>query len=196
MVRGQNPGKFNQASSSKPLTPPTTIPKQEFGYPPPSPYPHQQLQQSFDQSQLSPTSNNLSPLHSGLSPNPNTNYQSSHPSFSTSYQPVNPNPAQLPALVAHAPGSPGAAAAAQQHARGMKRPSALGDGDGWTNDQYGNVYTTGKVGINTNDPQEALSVQGNVSPLFPFYPPTQKQTINQFHDDIAYTSDRRYTETK
>ena len=189
MVRGQNPGKFNQASSSssssssKPLTPPTTIPKQEFAYPPPSPFASQQpqqqqiqlqqqhhhhqqqhIQQSFDNSpqQFSPNSSNLSPNSSNQSPTSSVTlsplpFQNTTTTTTTSFAfaPVNVNPAQLPALAAHAPPSP--------QARGMKRPSALGDGEGWTNDQYGNVYTTGKVGINTKDPQEALSVQGNVS---------------------------------
>eukprot|EP00026_Physarum_polycephalum_P003049 Phypoly_transcript_03058.p1 GENE.Phypoly_transcript_03058~~Phypoly_transcript_03058.p1 ORF type:complete len:746 (+),score=135.76 Phypoly_transcript_03058:269-2506(+) len=171
MVRGQNPGKFNtMPASSKPLTPPTPVPKQEFNYPPPSPFTPQQPLQNFDPQLSPPHANNLSPHSNSLSPNPNnygptlspnsnsTPYQQTPTTTTTSYatfQPVNPNPAQLPVLVAHTPTSPNSSL------RGVKRATMAG-GEGWSSDQYGNVYTDGKVGINTKNPQEALSVQGNI----------------------------------
>lgn len=79
---------------------------------------------------------------------------------------LSPNPNQLPPLSLGQPSS----------SRGVKRPSSSqpllteNNEEGWTKDEgTGNVYTASKVGINTTNPQEALSVVGNVSYLNFFY---------------------------
>lgn len=172
MVRGQNPGKFVQPSA-KPLSPPTQVPKQEqqfsgSNYPPP-----QQQQPSYPPSPTNNittttttttiiNNNTITPNINNLNMSNNNNNISNTGQITTGYNPFNPNPAQLPSLAAPAPiPTTPPMGSLQTSFRGTKRP-AHGD-EGWSSDQYGNLYTSGKVGINMQDPQEALSVQGNVS---------------------------------
>ncbi len=152
MVRGQNPGKFQQGPSTTKL--PLNEPKQEYSNLAFPPY-------QFDSSSYPPA------------PPPKLLL----PPSSTSYN--NTNPAQLPSLTPQTPPTPNASTPLL--GRGIKRPNQTpsppishlsppssppkrNSDEGWTkDDSSGNMYTAGKVGINTTNPQEALTVHGNVS---------------------------------